>query len=118
MRTLCCHPLVPALALVALLASGTAHPGELMACQVRDIDTTSYGGSSHPRGFFPAYHGFGFLAFGREMWLRIDDGGEFVYRGLSGRSIREIGSHPYYSGRGAGANLALALGQRLFPLPT
>ncbi len=92
MRPLCRrHPLAPARALVALFASGTAHPGELKARQVRDIDTTSYAGSSNPRGFFSSYRGFGFLAFGREMWLRVDEGGEVIYRSLSGRAIRAIG---------------------------
>ncbi|HXU31209.1 MAG TPA: hypothetical protein VN851_11575 [Thermoanaerobaculia bacterium] len=83
-----------AVALALPLASVPAFPGELVARQVRDIDTTTYGGSSHPRDFF-ASQGFGFLAFGREMW-RLDDREDSFQRELSGRSIREIGTNPYF----------------------
>lgn len=83
------------LALVVFLAPGKARSGELVARLVRDIDNTTYAGSSHPRSFFISSHGFGFLAFGREMW-RYDGREMFFERELAGRSIRAIGDHPYF----------------------
>jgi len=57
---------------------------------VRDVDPTSYAGSSSPRQFFSLNHGFGFTAFGgREIWT-YDDQEDVLGPSLQRAEIRQL----------------------------
>ncbi len=67
---------------------------------VRDIDETSYAGSSSPRQFGGVEHGVAFTAFGgRELWIHSERNVDFK-RVLRREEIRQLGG-PFYAAREA-----------------
>jgi len=68
---------------------------------VRDIDETSYAGSSSPRQFGSVEFGVAFTAFGgRELWISSERNAPYR-RVLRREEIRQLGG-PYYAAREAG----------------
>jgi len=87
-----------ALALLLLSVSSLCQAG-LAPRLVRDIDTTSYAGSSSPRGFSGVERGMAFTAFGRELWI-YDNRGDVYNQRLVCEQIRQL-QGPYYACRAA-----------------
>jgi len=72
------------------LVSITVCQAGLVPRLVRDVDPTSYAGSSSPRQFLSLNHGFGFTAFGgRELWT-YDDREDILGPSLQREEIRQL----------------------------
>jgi ELWxxDGT repeat protein len=88
-----------ALALILLSIPSLCRAG-LTPRLVRDIDETSYAGSSSPRQFGGVEFGVAFTAFGgRELWLHSERD-ENLKRILRSEEIRQM-QGPFYASRGA-----------------
>lgn len=73
---------------------------DLVPRLVRDVDPTSYAGSSNPRQLVSLRHGFGFTALnGRELWV-YDDQEDVLTRALQAEEIRQLQEN-FYAARGA-----------------
>src|SRR6185436_3326663 len=83
-----------ALALILLSIPSLCQAG-LVPRLVRDIDETSYAGSSSPRQFAGLEHGMAFTAFGgRELWV-YDNREDAYERALQRAEIRQLGNDLY-----------------------
>jgi ELWxxDGT repeat protein len=88
-----------ALALLLLSVSSLCQAG-LAPRLVRDIDETSYAGSSSPREFSGVEHGMAFTAFGgRELWI-YDNRSDAYHQRVVNAQIRQV-QGPYYAIREA-----------------
>ncbi len=87
---------VKSLVVVFLLAvPGVLHGQRLVPRLVRDIDTTSYAGSSRPRDLVAVPNGLAFTAFDRrELWLRDDREGS-TDAVLRSDEIRPLSAYVY-----------------------
>jgi ELWxxDGT repeat protein len=73
---------------------------DLVPRLVRDVDPTSYAGSSNPRQLVSLRHGFGFTALnGRELWV-YDNQEDVLTRVLQAEEIRQLQEN-FYAARGA-----------------
>ncbi|HEV7668930.1 MAG TPA: ELWxxDGT repeat protein [Thermoanaerobaculia bacterium] len=89
-----------ALSLFSIPSLGQA---DLAPRLVRDIDETSYAGSSSPRQFGSVEFGVAFTAFGgRELWISSERN-EAYRRVLRREEIRQLGG-PFYAAREAGGD--------------
>jgi len=90
-----------ALALSLLFMSSLCQAG-LVPRLVRDVDETSYAGSSSPRQFTGLNHGMAFTAFeGRELWI-YDDRDDVYGPALQRAEIRQLRSGVYAAREAAG----------------
>jgi len=86
-----CLPVVLSLVPVTICQAG------LVPRLVRDVDPTSYAGSSSPRQFFSINHGFGFTAFGgREIWT-YDGQEDILGPTLKSAEIRQLADNLFAS---------------------